>query len=99
MWPFINFLVFYKCLAVSTGKGTVISADTQVMSKIYDAVGRLFPNQNHYENHHGFDKLVGTSKSCTKLVVATNLQDPVHPTGCSYDLFANIIEKSLQQLK
>ena len=77
VWPLI--LVFYKCLAVSTGKGTVISADNQVMPRINNAVGRLFPNQNHYENHHGFDKLVGPSKSCAKLVVATN---PVHPTTC-----------------
>ena len=91
VWPLI--LVFYKCLAVSTGKGTVISADNQVMPRINNAVGRLFPNQNHSENHHGFDKLVGTSKHCAKLVVATN---PVY----IYDMFANIrIEKSLYQLK
>ena len=62
-------------------------------AKNNNAVGRLFPNQNHSENHHGFDKLVGTSKHCAKLVVATN---PVY----IYDMFANIrIEKSLYQLK
>ena len=41
------------------------------MSKIVNDVGKLFLDQNQFGNHHGFDKLGGSSKSYAKLVVAT----------------------------
>ena len=44
----------------------------KIMSQIVNDVGKLFLDQNQFGNHHGFDKLGGSSKSYAKLVVATN---------------------------
>ena len=40
-------------------KDKTIFADAQLMSQIVNNLGRLYLDQKHYENHHGFDKLVG----------------------------------------